>query len=67
MLPGGAAMEVGGRIARHVTGKSPEEMPTSGEYFMRSTGAGRGLGIAPMTSAAWFGVGGPLEEVSALP
>jgi hypothetical protein len=61
MLPGGAAMEVGGRIARHVTGKSAEEMPTSGEYFSEiNRGQVEGLVYQPMTSAAWFGVGGAI-------
>ncbi len=58
MMPGGFGMEVGGRLARRVTGKSAEEMPTSGEYYSEvARGMTEGVVYEPATTAAWSGVG----------
>jgi len=58
MMPGGFGMEVGGRLARRVTGKSAEEMPTSGEYYSEvARGMTEGVVYEPATTAAWSVVG----------
>ena len=61
--PGTLGVEIGGRIARSVLGKSADESPTMGEYQRAMTeGVVEGWVHQPVSSLMWLGAGGVLGK-----